>query len=146
MNGINNGRVILGGLLAGTVINLGEFLRDGVWLAATIADALEKLGVPEPTPGQVGLFVLLGFALGILMVWLYAAIRPRFGPGVRTAIMAGVVVWLLIYPFASIGYYMLGMFPGGYLLIANVWGLVEIPLAGVVGAWIYQEELAVATA
>jgi hypothetical protein len=31
------------------------------------------------------------------------------------------------------------MFAGDYLVIANVWGLVEIPLATVAGAWLYQE-------
>jgi hypothetical protein len=30
MNGINNGRVIGGGLVAGVVIAIGEWLRDGV--------------------------------------------------------------------------------------------------------------------
>ena len=30
-------------------------------------------------------------------VWLYAAIRPRFGPGPKTAICAGLIVWGLSY-------------------------------------------------
>ena len=32
----------------------------------------------------------------------------------------------------------LDMFPDEYLLIANLWGLVEISLAAVAGAWLYQ--------
>jgi len=27
---------------------------------------------------------------GILFVWVYASIRPRFGPGVNTAVIAGL--------------------------------------------------------
>ena len=139
MSNINNGRVILGGLLAGLVINIGEFLRDGILLADRVAEMLKALGLSEPSGGPMLVFTIVGFLLGIVMVWLYAAIRPRFGPGVRTAIVAGVLIWLLVYLFPSIGYAALDMFPGDYLLIANVWGLVEISLAAVAGAWIYQE-------
>ncbi len=139
MSKINHGRVILGGLLAGLVINVGEFLRDGILLADRVAEMLQRLGLAEPSGAQMAVFTLVGFALGIVTVWLYAAIRPRFGPGVRTAIVAGVVIWLLVYPFVSIGYAALEMFPVDFLLIANVWGLVEIPLAAIAGAWLYQE-------
>jgi hypothetical protein len=139
MSNIDNGRVILGGLLAGLVINIGEFLRDGVLMAERVAGMLTKLGLSEPSGGQLLLFTIVGFALGIVAVWLYAAVRPRFGPGVRTAILTGVVIWLLVYVLPSIGYAALDMFAGDYLVIANVWGLVEIPLATVAGAWLYQE-------
>src|SRR3954470_9821754 len=33
--------------------------------------------------------------LGIFTMWLYAGIRPRFGPGPRTAALAGFAVWIL---------------------------------------------------
>ena len=139
MSNIDNGRVLLGGLLAGLVINIGEFLRDGLLLADRVAEMLTSLGLSEPSGGQMVVFTIVGFALGVVTVWLYAAIRPRFGPGIRTAIVTGVVIWLLIYPLPSIGYAVLDMFPDDFLLIANIWGLVEIPLAAVAGAWLYQE-------
>jgi len=31
----------------------------------------------------------------VLLVWLYAAIRPRFGPGPATAAKAGVAAWFV---------------------------------------------------
>ena len=34
-------------------------------------------------------------ALGIAAVWLYAAIRPRYGAGPRTAVIAGLAVWVM---------------------------------------------------
>ena len=80
-----------------------------------------SLGLSEPSGGQIAVFTIVGFALGIVTVWLYAAIRPRFGPGIRTAIVTGVVIWLLIYPLPSIGYAVLDMFPDDFLLIANIW-------------------------
>ena len=33
--------------------------------------------------------------LGIFTMWLYAAIYPRYGPGLRTAVIAGFAVWFL---------------------------------------------------
>lgn len=142
MNHINNGRVILGGLVAGLVIIIGEFLRDGILFADRVAEMMKGLGLSEPSGGALVVLAAVTFALGIVTVWLYAAIRPRFGPGLRTAVVAGLVVWFLVFPFASIGFAAMGMFPADFLVIANVWGLVEIPLAAVAGAWLYQEEAA----
>lgn len=146
MSEVNNGRVLVGGLLAGLVINIGEFLRDGILLADSVAAALEALGLGEPSAGDMLIFTLVGFAFGIVTVWLYAAIRPRFGPGPRTAVVAGLAVWVLVFPLPSITFYAMGMFPGGWMLVANVWGLVEMPLAAVVGAWIYHEGVVAAAA
>ena len=39
--------------------------------------------------------VLLFVVMGIGLIWLYAAIRPRYGPGPRTAAIAGFVMWLI---------------------------------------------------
>ncbi len=139
MSAINYPRVILGGLLAGLVLNLGEFLLNEFVIVEDVQGALQRLGLPQIGGGQIAVFVAMGFLLGIVMVWLYAAIRPRFGPGVKTAVCAGVVIWVLVYLLASVGYYAMGMFPLGMLVIANLWGLVEIPVSTVAGAWLYRE-------
>jgi hypothetical protein len=39
---------------------------------------------------QIAGFVINGFIASTARVWLYAAIRPRFGPGPATAIRAGL--------------------------------------------------------
>ena len=47
------------------------------------------------SPGQIvlvlGSFVIWGLFVGIFPVWLYAAIRPRYGAGLKTALGAGFV-------------------------------------------------------
>jgi len=76
MSKINWGRVIGGGLLAGLVINVVEFLVNGLWLAADWGAAMKALGMSgEYGTAQVVVFNLWGFAMGIFAVWLYAAIR-----------------------------------------------------------------------
>lgn len=140
MGKINTARVIMGGLLAGLVINIGEFILNAVLLEEQMTEALGKLNL-EPAGGQAIMwFVLMGFALGIVTVWLYAAVRPRFGAGARTAVITGLVIWLLFYVGPSLGYGIMGFFPSGLLWIGVIWGLFEIPIAAVIGAWPYKEE------
>ena len=52
-------------------------------------------------------------AIGIGVVWLYAAIRPRYGPGAGTAVKAGVALVLA----AAHRVWDEGWFPGGVLMI-----------------------------
>ena len=76
--------MILGGLVAGVTINVFEFLLNGVILANDMQAAIGALGT------QMGArFVTAwGFLVGIFAVWLYAAIRPRFGALRATALCA----------------------------------------------------------
>jgi hypothetical protein len=144
MGKINTGRVILGGLVAGLVMNASEaFLHAGV-LAADGAKLLEdwkRLGLEMDIRPSL-LFWLIGitFLLGILAVWTYAAIRPRFGPGPRTALYAGLAVWAMSYLYAGV-YIDAGIvvYPAKLTWLPVAWGLVEIPLATLLGAWVYRE-------
>ena len=139
MGRINMVRVLLGGLAAGVVINFGEFFLNTKVIAADMNGFLAKLGLPEPGGGEIRWFVLFGFALGIVVTWMYAAIRPRFGPGPKTAIYAGLIAWLLCAVYPTLFFLVLGMMTNASLHTTIVWELVEIPLAAVVGAWLYTE-------
>jgi hypothetical protein len=140
MTGINLARVVLGGLLAGLVINIGEFLFNAVLFAADMEAAMARLNLAPVGGGAMGMFLVLGFALGIGTVWLYAAIRARFGPGVNTALCAGATVWFFAYLYPSTGFAVMGLFPAKLLAIGLVWGLGEVLIAAVAGAWLYHEE------
>ncbi len=138
---ISGGRVIAGGLLAGLVINLFEWLLNGVILRDELAAVLQRLGVSsEFSAGVIAWFWVLGFILGIAMVWIYAAIRPRFGPGPRTAMLAGLVVWFFVYLTHSLGEMPLGLFPQRLYLIAIPLAFVAYAIAGLAGGWVYKEE------
>jgi len=139
MGKINMGRVIVGGLLAGLVINLGEFVLNGYILEKDWEAAMRSLG-KEPIGMQaVAVFLALGFLLGITAVWIYAAARPRLGAGPKTAICIGLIVWVLTSLFTTLGQLPTGIFPNRLLIIPLVWGLVELPLGTVAGAWLYRE-------
>ncbi len=139
MEPINEKRVVLGGLLAGLVINLIQ----GVQGFVTMADwqvALQSKGLPIAADLlTMVLYLVLGFLIGIVAVWLYAAVRPRLGPGPATAVKVAVAVWLLWYLPATAGYASFGIFPARLLVVTATGGLVNIVLATLAGAWLYRE-------
>jgi hypothetical protein len=139
MGSINMGRVVIGGLVAGLLINISEFLLNAVVLANDMTAAMAALNRPAIDSSMIVWFVILGFGIGIMAVWVYAAIRPRFGPGVQTAICASLVIWGLAYLYPNLFMIITGLFPTRLMVIATVWGLAEVLIAGVAGAWIYTE-------
>lgn len=139
MGKINQVRVLLGGLLAGLVMNIGEYVLNARILATDLDAAMQALNRPAITESQIVWFVAMTFVLGIVAVWIYAAIRPRFNPGPSTAVCAGLIVWFFVYLYNSVSFHVMGMFPDRLLTIGTIWGLFEIPIATVAGAWLYQE-------
>jgi hypothetical protein len=131
--------VIRGGLLAGLVINIGEFLLNAVVMAEQMNDAIAARNLPPMGGREIASFTVMCFGLGIATVWLYAAIRTRFGPGVATAVLNGAVVWFFAYLWPQMGNAVLQMFPPNVILVGIVWGLVEIVLGSIAGAWLYRE-------
>jgi hypothetical protein len=139
MGKINVGRVIVGGLLAGLVVNIGETILNVPVLGAQMEAALRALNLPPVGGSTIAVFVVLCFALGIAMIWLYAAIRPRFGASAKTAACAGLFVWFFSIFFPSVGYVAMGFMPAKLVTIAALWELVEIVVAAIAGAWLYKE-------
>ena len=136
---INLVRVVVGGLLAGFIINLSEFILNGVLLKEEMDAAMAALNKPPVDNSMIMLFVLFGFGLGFMLVWTYAAIRPRFGPGVKTAVCAASLVWGLAYLYPNLFMIITNIFPRDMMVIVTVWGLVEAIIAGIAGAWAYTE-------
>ena len=139
MGRINVGRVVAGGLLTGLVINIGETILNTVVLGAAMEASLRARNLPAVGGGAIAGFILLCFVLGLSIVWLYAAMRPRLGAGPGTAAAAAVVAWWLAFAFPQIGNILTGMVPGGLAATGMAWGLVELVVAAVAGAWLYRE-------
>ena len=140
MGSINTGRVVLGGLLAAVIVFVSTAARVLV-LREQIVGFIENHGLQgiDQTEGIIFLAVYSA-ALGVLIVWLYAALRPRFGAGSTTAILGGLFYWISIdlVPYAALLRF--DLIPIGGVLVHWIWTVVEMPVASLVGAWIYQEE------
>lgn len=141
MGSINRGRVLVGGIVAGIILNVGEFLLNEVVLKEEWEAAAAALGITVPNDSRaMTVWVIYSLIMGIFAVWLYAAMRPRYGPGPRTAICAGSAVWFGAYFMMCLAMWNMGLFEMRPLAIATVWGLFELCIATVAGAWFYREE------
>lgn len=138
MGRINLKGVIVGGLVAGLVLNVFDYLFWGVIYAEEMAASLKALNRP-PAEQFIPLWIALDFLYGIALVYLYAAIRPRFGAGPGTAVRAGVIGWVLVGLFHAIGEAPMGLFPMRLYVVGTLVALVTIPLATVAGAKFYKE-------
>lgn len=86
---------------------------------------------------MIGFILLVNLVSGILAVWLYAAVRPRLGPGPKTAACAGLLIRTFGGLLPNIWSGVMGLFPGAYLVKDTIAGLVLLVLATVIGAWVY---------
>jgi hypothetical protein len=140
MERINIGRVFLGGIVAGIVANVLGYLVDGVILAPQWTAAMKVLGKGDFTTNQIIAFNVIGLAYGVFAVWLYAAIRPRYGAGPKTAISAGLAVWVagILLPNAGL-MGVTGLFPSDLTTMSTLAGVVEWTAAVLAGAALYKE-------
>ncbi len=146
MKGINLTRVLLGGLAAGIVITLGEFVLWGLLLEAQYEAMMAANGLAE-TNWAMAAYVGGTLVVGLLLAFTYAAIRPRFGAGWQTALIAAGVVWALGFALPTIWNGAVGLSVGaGATALALAWGAVEAALAGIVAGRVYQEQEAPAAA
>jgi hypothetical protein len=139
MGKINMQKVLIGGLIAGAVLNVIDYVLFGVVLKDQMAAAMQALNRPAMTNAQIPWFVVLDFVVGIFLVWLYAAIRPRFGAGPATAVKAGIAAWFAGGLLVTLFMWPMALMPHNLMIITTLVGLVEWPLATVIGAIPYSE-------
>jgi len=141
MGRINMARMILGGIVAGIVANILGYLVDGLLLANQWNAGMRALGKGELSVSQIVGLNIVGLAYGIFLVWLYAAIRPRYGPGPKTAVFAGLMAWAigtLLPNVALMG--LQGLFPQSLTIATTAGAIVESLAGALAGAALYKEE------
>jgi hypothetical protein len=145
MSKVNWKGVLLGGLIAGVVVNIMEAI-GGLLTAEQFEAALGAIGKEFPSaPSMMAYYVGLSFVMGITLVYVYALIRPRFGPGPKTAVYAGLVVWFVAGILNFLGWAPIGILPLGVYSSWMVLWLIELPLAALAGARFYKEEIHIET-
>jgi hypothetical protein len=140
---MNESRVLVGGLIAG-----GVLLAGTLGLGRIIASYIVMANFAYVSPGNVPVsrlvwFVAGHFVIGLGLVWLYAAMRPRFGAGPMTAVRAGVAAWLIAIAVPAWFQLLLGTarpaIAGGTMLSMTVVSGVLFTFATLAGAWAYRE-------
>lgn len=134
-------RIVTGGLLAGIVFILFEVAAEPLF-ASQMEELFARLGLP--TPGEEAMLsrvaALLG--LGVLTVWLYGALEPRYGRGRFTAFLAGGVVWALTCVFAGAMLLSFGIFTPQFFWMTAAFSLPQSVVSALAGSWVIRRRIA----
>lgn len=140
MGKINIPRVLIGGIVAGLVADILNYVIDGMLLGSRWAEEMTALRRATFSTSEWIWSNLLGLVSGIALIWIYAAIRPRFGAGVKTAIFAGVAVWVVGSLVPNLGFMWVGgLFSHRLTMMTTVGAVVEVVVAAIAGAALYKE-------
>ncbi len=91
-----------------------------------------------PSGVLVAFLFVVNLLEGIWAMWLYAAIRPRYGAGPKAAMLAGVS-WWVISSLIDATWGSFGFVPVAALWPAMAASLPAIMVAALAGAWLYKE-------
>jgi hypothetical protein len=135
-NKINWRRVLGCGLLAGVVWIILGTIVTAVLARDFIALPNNRLGAP--TPGFIVLNIVFDLLTGISILWLYAAIRPRYGAGAKTATIAAFASWFIVSLEDAI-WCSFELFPARTIIPLLFGTLPALIIATLVGAKFYKE-------
>jgi len=139
MGRFNVGRVIMGGLAAGVVANALDYVINAILMKAEGEEMMQRLNLSADVVGKsVTTWVIVDFVYGLLLVFTYAAMRPRFGPGPKTAVISGATLWLAICAIFA-GLTSMGIYTEQAFLKSSALTLVSTMAASLTGAYIYKE-------
>ena len=147
---INTKKVIIGGLTAGLVLNILDFILNTYIFGARMKADMNafKAGLGDAMATMSGStmagYVIMDFVLGMLLAYTYAAMRPRFGAGAKTAIIVALIFWIF-GTIVSVNYMMVGMMSSGTWWSFGIAYLVCLVIASLVAGAMYSEEGSPAT-
>ena len=143
MNEIRLKRLFLAGLITLVVFIMVEFLVESVFERVVFEHGLNewylKLRIPHWGWANNLINILIALLNTTMIIWLYAALRPMFGVGVKTALITSLFGFTFVTAFAinmaNIGYY-----PWRIALLETGYLLIELPLAILAGAYFYERD------
>jgi hypothetical protein len=141
MSNVNWGKFILGALIVAAIC----FVSDGFLHQRLVNDQWEAvvaaLGAKfqEHAGWTMVYFVIFELGRGFLTMYTYVLLRPRFGPGVKTATWAGVVAWVAYSLTGPAQFIPLGFFSESLWFTVAIYQLVFSIVAAIAGAAPYGE-------
>ncbi len=146
---INTKKVVVAGIAAGVVMNICDFLLNmmlGTQMQASANAFKPGLGDAMATMSGSTMagFIIMDIVIGMLLAYTYAAMRPRFGPGAKTAIIAALIFWIFGSIISS-NYLIMGMMSRSLWLTFGFAYLICLVVASLVAGALYSED-ATATA
>jgi hypothetical protein len=141
MNRIRINRLFIAGLATFLSFIVIELVWEGVIGSIILGDIMNMLleypGVPRWSLRHEAVNLTIALGNCFMMIWLYASLRPMFGVGTRTALIASAFVFVFVLAF-ELNYANLGLFAYRIALIEALNLIIELPLALIVGASVYE--------
>jgi hypothetical protein len=136
---MNMGRLIAGGLVAGVVGNALHALSGMYLTTVEMSDMQRRLGLSQDAiNSSMTTWIIVDFVWGLLLVFTYAAMRSRFGPGPKTAVVSGVTLWLAVASVFA-GLTAIGVYTDQAFIKETFLNLVTVLAASLAGAYVYKE-------
>jgi hypothetical protein len=142
MKNVNWGRFVLGALIVTAICFISDgFLHQKVvhtqWL-----DLFTKLGTTPPEHSGLAMvwFLVFEAGRGFLTMYAYVLLRPRLGPGAKTATWAGVVAWVAFSLTGPSQFIPLGLYSTSLWFTVAIYQLVFSIVAAIAGAAPYSEK------
>jgi hypothetical protein len=134
---INWPRVVVCGVISGIVWTVLTSLMTA-YLSKDFVAAVPGGRLLKPPGGLVAFLFVVNLVMGIWAMWLYAAIRPRYGPGPKTALITGCS-WWAISSCIDATWGSLGFVAPSAVLPASAESLPALIIAALAGARFYRE-------
>lgn len=141
MGNINVARWFIGGIVAGIVMNVIDFVTYGFLLSADMTAWAHGLHIDPAlmnSSSSMATFVVSDLLLGLVLIWIYVTMRPRFGPGPKTAVIAALTFFVTI-ELATFGLTSMGIFTTAFFFKTALFALVCRVVSGLAGAAVYKE-------
>ena len=141
MAGMNVKRLLVAGAVAGVVMNVVDFVANYFTGASLYRDLMAvnpALWENMNQPGRLPAYLLIDFILAFVIVWFYAAIRPRYGAGPATALRAAAAIWL----FGAAQWYLfvlMGLLSHATFGIGSLVSAVNFAATALIGGKLYRE-------
>jgi hypothetical protein len=133
-------RIALAGLVCGIVLFVLEGIA-GMLVTGKIYTAMMArlhLTMPTDTPAII-VDIVISFVYAILIAWLYAALRPRYGVGPKTALRAAVAAWVPLHLIGVAYQVDLEMMPLRDGVVLSITALVMCCIVALIAGALYRE-------
>jgi hypothetical protein len=141
MNEIKINRLVVAGLITFFVFIGVEIVIESLIGPLFVGDFLarwhQKLAIPDWNIMNKLLNVSIALFNTTFLIWLYAALRPMFGVGVKTALITSLFVFVFVTSF-TVNMVNLGAYDWQIAVLEEIYLLVELPVALIVGAHVYE--------
>lgn len=145
---INWGRLILGALIAAIIMFFADGFIHERLVRTDWSAVYAGLKAAEPTPhgSSMVYFALFELGRGLISMLFYATMRTHFGPGPKTAVLAGIASWIAFSLTGPAQFIPLGFFSTALWVKVGALHLVTSILAAIAGAAMYKDSARPATA